>query len=136
MRKYTMKRGTSERWKELNPILEKGVIGKETDTGWRKIGDGVNHYLDLPYDNRPKSVYEQAVERGFKGSEDDWNNVVHQKFIIAQAKGYTGSELDWQNYLEPSSSYLEATLLGYEGTPQQYYEGTIIGVTESSWGTF
>lgn len=136
MRKYIWKRATHERFKELNPILGKSEVGYETDTKWKKVGDGVTPWNDLEYFDRPKTVYEQAVERGFTGTEDDWNNVIHEKFVIAQALGYTGSELEWEKYLEPSSAYFEAVRLGFEGTPDQYYNHTISGISDISWGSF
>ena len=136
MKKYIWKRATSEKFKNLNIILGKNEIGYETDTHLKKIGDGVTPWNQLQYFDRPKTIYEQAVDRGFKGTENDWNNIIHQKFIIAQANGFTGSELEWEKYLEPTSAYLEAVRLGYEGTPDQYYNGTISGISDSSWGTF
>ena len=47
------RRGTAAQWISTNsgdgPILEAGEIGFETDTGKFKIGDGVNHWVDLDY---------------------------------------------------------------------------------------
>lgn len=36
-------------WEEKNPLLQKGEIGHEVDTGKLKIGDGVTYWNDLPY---------------------------------------------------------------------------------------
>jgi hypothetical protein len=49
MSKIQLKRGTSSRWIELNPLLTKGEPGYETDTGKLKIGDGISYWIDLPY---------------------------------------------------------------------------------------
>ena len=46
---YQLKRGTALRWKEVNPILKEGEPGVEIDTGKLKIGNGINHWVDLPY---------------------------------------------------------------------------------------
>jgi len=47
------RRGTAAQWISTNngdgPILEAGEIGFESDTGKFKIGDGVNHWVDLNY---------------------------------------------------------------------------------------
>ena len=47
------RRGTASQWISINagdgPILDEGEIGFETDTGKFKIGDGVNHWIDLDY---------------------------------------------------------------------------------------
>ena len=43
------RRGTAAQWSSSNPILNTGEIGFETDTNKFKIGDGTNHWGDLPY---------------------------------------------------------------------------------------
>jgi hypothetical protein len=47
------RRGTATQWLSLNegqgPILAAGEIGFESDTNKFKIGDGVNHWVDLAY---------------------------------------------------------------------------------------
>lgn len=49
------KRGTSARWAELNPVLQVGEPGYDTDHGRIKIGDGQTHWNDLLFQD------EQAV---------------------------------------------------------------------------
>lgn len=46
---FQLKRGTAQRWIEVNPILKQGEPGFEYDTHKLKIGDGITHWLDLPY---------------------------------------------------------------------------------------
>ena len=46
---FKLKRGTSARWIELNPILSQGEPGFEIDTGKLKIGNGVDSWIDLSY---------------------------------------------------------------------------------------
>ena len=46
---YRLKRGTAQRWEQLNPVLEEGEPGFETDTNKLKIGDGFTPYMALPY---------------------------------------------------------------------------------------
>jgi hypothetical protein len=44
-----LKRGTSARWAEVNPILKQGEPGFEIDTGNLKIGNGVDAWDNLSY---------------------------------------------------------------------------------------
>lgn len=46
---YQFKRGTAQRWIEVNPVLRQGEPGFEYDTGKLKIGDGFTPWLALPY---------------------------------------------------------------------------------------
>lgn len=48
---YQFKRGTEQRWIEVNPVLRQGEPGFEYDTGKLKIGDGFTPWLTLPYIN-------------------------------------------------------------------------------------
>jgi hypothetical protein len=43
------RRGTPERWFEMNPVLRSGEPGYEMGTGRFKVGDGVTEWEDLPY---------------------------------------------------------------------------------------
>lgn len=43
------RRGTADQWTNANPILNAAEIGWESDTNQFKIGDGTNHWNDLPY---------------------------------------------------------------------------------------
>ena len=47
------RRGTAQQWLSTNnsqgPVLNAGEIGWESDTNKFKIGDGVNHWIDLDY---------------------------------------------------------------------------------------
>lgn len=49
---FLLKRSTSKRWSELNPILQQGEPGFAYDTNVFKIGDGVTPWNDLvpPYE--------------------------------------------------------------------------------------
>lgn len=46
---FQFKRGTAQRWIEVNPILKQGEPGFEYDTNKLKLGDGKSAWLDLPY---------------------------------------------------------------------------------------
>ena len=56
---YQFKRGTAQRWIEVNPILRQGEPGFEYDTGKLKIGDGFTPWLALPYINGGGEVSNQ-----------------------------------------------------------------------------
>ena len=44
-----MRRDSSNNWFDSNPILMQGEIGYDTTIKKCKIGDGVNHWNDLPF---------------------------------------------------------------------------------------
>jgi hypothetical protein len=44
-----LRRGTAAQWTSVNPILAQGEQGLETDTNKFKVGDGIQHWNDLPY---------------------------------------------------------------------------------------
>ena len=46
---FQLKRGTRDRWEELNLVLAAGEPGFELDTFGLKVGDGVTPWRDLPY---------------------------------------------------------------------------------------
>lgn len=46
---FKVKRGSKERWEEVNPILAAGEPGCELDTHKLKVGDGSTAWNDLPY---------------------------------------------------------------------------------------
>ena len=44
-----LRRGTASQWSSINPVLQAGEPGVETDTGKMKIGDGTTNYNSLNY---------------------------------------------------------------------------------------
>lgn len=116
-----------------NPILKLNQTGKETDTGWTKIGDGTNTWADLPYSggggggegtpNRPDIT--RAMLEALSASEDEAPPSAEALATILRAK--EGSKvlvpdpagrpvtdvltagMTWQN---PASSTVEATIAG------------------------
>ena len=54
------RRGTASQWTSTNsgngPILSAGEIGFESDTNKFKIGDGINHWVDLTYFTDAESI--------------------------------------------------------------------------------
>lgn len=47
--------GLASKWKADNPLLLKGELGIESDTGYVKSGDGSTRYNDLPYLTSPQA---------------------------------------------------------------------------------
>ena len=46
---FKLRRGTAQRWIEVNPILAQGEPGFEYDTGKLKVGDGIKAWTELEY---------------------------------------------------------------------------------------
>ncbi len=46
---FLIRKGTSEAWNRVNPILKYGEPGYEKDTNKLKIGDGITEWNSLPY---------------------------------------------------------------------------------------
>ena len=59
------KRGLATSWTTLNPLLKIGEPGFEWDTGKLKIGDGRNHWNDLPYINEGHEVFNALTHYDF-----------------------------------------------------------------------
>lgn len=47
--KLCLRTDTTGNWRTANPVLLRGEIGIEDDTGRLKIGDGKTEWKDLPY---------------------------------------------------------------------------------------
>lgn len=76
---FKLRRGTAAQWMAVNPVLQTGEPGVETDTGKLKIGNGVSHWLQLGYlsgEGTPgvdgDSAYQIAVDQGFVGTVNQW----------------------------------------------------------------
>ena len=48
---YQLKRGSTARWSELNPVLRQGEPGFAYDSNILKIGNGIDTWDDLPVIN-------------------------------------------------------------------------------------
>ena len=54
-------------WSEKNPLLQKGELGHESDTGRFKVGDGFTYWSDLPYNS--------VGEKGERGDDATINGL-------------------------------------------------------------
>lgn len=104
---YQFKRGTAQRWIEVNPILRQGEPGFEYDTGKLKIGDGFTPWNNLKYINENIDVNKQEEmvtvstysELPKVGDEKKLYRVVEDKLLyqwnfhkgIYESLGATGS---------------------------------------------
>lgn len=73
-------------WSEKNPLLQKGELGHEKDTGRFKVGDGVTYWEDLPYNS--------VGDKGDKGDNATINgyniiNIVEGRNISVEQEGDT-----------------------------------------------
>ena len=73
-------------WSEKNPLLQKGELGHEKDTGRFKVGDGVTYWEDLPYNS--------VGDKGDKGDNAIINgyntiNIVEGRNISVEQEGDT-----------------------------------------------
>jgi hypothetical protein len=97
-----------------NPVLAMGELGLETDTGKEKRGDGVTHWVDLPYKPTaadvakmvprwaPATVYvlgQQVVSPG--------NDVVSANVAHTSSAAYATDLAKWN----PSSTYVSGLIL-------------------------
>ena len=99
-------RGTHAALTSLNPILLDNQIAFETDTKKWKIGNGILHYNDIPY-NYGESAYDIWIRHGHTGSEDDF---------LESLKGEPGE-----------SAYEQAVKGGYwEGTQMSFINKSLM----------
>ncbi len=61
--KLILRNGLAEEWAFKNPILSKGELGAEIDTGLLKLGDGSSSFTDLPYINVSQIFINEALEQ-------------------------------------------------------------------------
>ena len=105
-----LKRGTSARWSELNPILAIGEPGFEYDTKKLKIGDGETAWNDLPYINREElycaTTYEELppignanciYKVGDKKSLYQWNATESKYESLSSGDGFDPSKISLIN---------------------------------------
>ena len=60
-----LRRATEQEWIDLNPILRVGEPALSTDVNKLKIGNGHDHWLDIPYILEEEiSIIEDFIEHG------------------------------------------------------------------------
>lgn len=59
------RRDTAANWTSVNPVLEDGQVGYETDTGLSKLGDGVTAWNSLAYTAAPAASHTHGTPSFF-----------------------------------------------------------------------
>lgn len=83
MDRIQLRRDSSARWAEVNPILLEGEVGFETDTRLRKIGDGVHRWNELDY----------LKAEGIVQESGDGENVVMSQKAVSEMVNEIGVEI-------------------------------------------
>ena len=83
---YQFKRGTAQRWIEVNPILRQGEPGFEYDTGKLKIGDGFTPWLGLPYINGAQISGQEEIVTATTYSDLPRNGDVNILYRVVEDK--------------------------------------------------
>jgi len=63
-----MAAGTATEWRSVNPVLQQGEYGLETDTRRKKLGNGSSTWADLPYEATSAVVGPSPVTTRSKGA--------------------------------------------------------------------
>ena len=58
-----LRNDTAENWTNANPLLLKGEMGVETDTGKTKIGNGTAHWEDLKYSGVDEDTIKGIIDK-------------------------------------------------------------------------
>lgn len=58
-----LRNDTAENWTNANPVLLKGEMGVETDTGKTKIGNGIDHWTTLKYSGVDEDTIKGIIDK-------------------------------------------------------------------------
>lgn len=58
-----LRNDTAENWTNANPLLLKGEMGVETDTGKTKIGNGIDHWTTLKYSGVDEDTIKGIIDK-------------------------------------------------------------------------
>ena len=58
-----LRNDTAENWTNANPVLLKGEMGVETDTGKTKIGNGTAYWKDLKYSGVDEDTIKGIIDK-------------------------------------------------------------------------
>jgi hypothetical protein len=100
------RRGTASQWISTNsgngPILAAGEIGFESDTNKFKVGDGVNHWVDLTYFTDAESIT-TALNSIIDGAPDALNTLNELAAAIGDDANFLAS-LATEEYVDTAVS--------------------------------
>lgn len=108
---FQFKRGTAQRWIEVDPILKQGEPGFEYDTGKLKIGDGITSWTLLPYINDISGVDKDEIvsvsnysDLPSAGNENTLYRVVDDKLLYQwNSQSNTYESLGNQGSFDPTT---------------------------------
>lgn len=110
------RRGTAAQWISTNagngPILNAGEIGYETDTNKFKIGDGVNHWIDLTYFTDAASVIAEVTGL-IDGAPDLLNTLNEIANSLGDDPDFVGTMTNSLNDKQDKVTGVSDTEIGY-----------------------
>ena len=125
---FKLRRGTAERWNEINPVLAQGEPGFVYDTNQLKIGDGIRTWKELPYissepgDIPPIEPSGIVVVETFEAlPEEGANDLIYK--VNSTQKLYI-----WNNL---TNMYQELGQGGGSVTPEEGYNISLQNATDS-----
>ncbi|MBQ4153859.1 MAG: collagen-like protein [Clostridia bacterium] len=98
---YLPTHGSLAEWEETNPILLAGQEGIATDgdsVHYKKVGDGVTPWNDLPWKTGPKGEPGEPGEQGPKGDKGDKGDA----YILTPADKTEIASLMLENFVNVS----------------------------------
>lgn len=90
---FQLRRGTSEAWNRVNPVLAYGEPGFEKDTNKLKIGDGVKAWQSLPYYSGAYEVQIDGKSVIFNQNKLELNGYANA--VVGQIPQKSADGLDW-----------------------------------------
>lgn len=99
-----LKHGLAADWTAINPVLVKGELGIELDTGLLKVGNGSSNYTELSYINITEASLNNKIEEALTSCIQKPNNFIQGNLVMFDENG---------------------DLVDSGVTPQEYAEGAI-----------
>lgn len=99
--KFRLRRGVSSAWARVNPVLLYGEPGFEKDTNKLKIGDGVNHWNDLPYLNQDFEIGKDGKSIVYQN--DKLSLYGYANAAVGQLPVKGENNLEWIDQVQPIS---------------------------------
>jgi hypothetical protein len=106
--KIRIRRGTSAEWSNVNPVLDLGELGLETDTNKLKAGDGVTAWNALSYIAGASTASVSWGEiTGTLSNQTDLQTVLNNKINTSEKGAVNGiAELDENGVLKSSQRWV------------------------------
>lgn len=124
-----LRHGNSADWAVKNPILRKGELGAEVDTGLLKMGNGVSPFNDLQYINVTQAFVVQELDKKLDKSGGTVNGALTLNYTPMSAtdavtKGYVDS-------MVASAGLLKRAVVEELPVPAEVDENTIYMVKDN-----